>query len=765
MSAVRPRATAARFGRGAALALALMVACALGAALFPWSPGPDRVRAGAPAPWRLVAPRAVSFDSAQRTEQVRAEAAAAVLPVLVLDPGVRDQQLGELDRALVAIARLRADTALAASARESAIRAVPGALSAEAAQAFAGASAAEWDAMASEARASLGRVLSGTLRVEDLVAARGRASGYLSPLLTDGQRVALTELVAPLVVPTLVVDAARTEALREEARKSQPPVHVSHARGEVLVGAGQPLTAADIELLEQAGLWTRGVRATDVAASALLAVLAGAAVGGYLLVAQPAELAGARRRLLLVLLLALPALAARATFPLLLPDQARQFLVYALPFAVAPMMAAVLLGTGAAVLLTLLLAAVVAFVVAGLPFMQGDGAAALEALRAGLAVAASALGAVLVAGHAERTQRPLLGGAVAALGAAAALLVVCLIDADRRLLDLPWIAGATATAGLLTALLAAGALALARRPFGIITRVELMELTQLSHPLLRRLQDEAPGSFQHSIVVGNLAERAAERIGADALLVRLGAYYHDVGKLVAPPFFVENSGEESPHARLDPLQSTRVILRHVTAGVEIARREGLPPQVVAFIPQHHGTRLVTFFYRRAAEVDPDIDAELFRYPGPRPQSREAALVMLADGCEATVRASTDRSPERIREIVEGVIRERVEERQFDECDLSLRDLRAVADSYTSTLTAVYHPRVEYPAPSERELASRRAPLLPDERGETRPSAHSDGGREEPPASARWPLSRTGMGPPRPRPAAAGPVDEGDEEGP
>lgn len=182
----------------------------------------------------------------------------------------------------------------------------------------------------------------------------------------------------------------------------------------------------------------------------------------------------------------------------------------------------------------------------------------------------------------------------------------------------------------------------------------------------------------------------------------------------------------NPHATLDPLQSTRVILRHVTAGVEIARREGLPAQVVAFIPEHHGTRLVTAFYRQAAALDPDIDAELFRYPGPRPQSREAALVMLADSCEATVRASGDRSPDRIRAIVEGVVRERVEECQFDACDISLRDLRLVVDSYVRTLTAVYHPRVEYPEPTARELASRRVQALPDDRGEFHGAASTAG---------------------------------------
>ena len=269
--------------------------------------------------------------------------------------------------------------------------------------------------------------------------------------------------------------------------------------------------------------------------------------------------------------------------------------------------------------------------------------------------------------------------------------------------------GAAATGGILAAMIAVGAFVLLSRPFGIITRVELMELAQLNHRLLRRLQDEAPGTFQHSVLVGNLAERAADHIGVDPLLVRIGAYYHDVGKLVGPEFFYENLGDaDNPHDGLDPLQSTRVIHQHVTGGVEIARREGLPEAIVQFIAQHHGTRLMTYFYRRAAESDADIDPEIFRYDGPKPQSRETALVMLADSSEAAVRADPDRSAEHISEVIEEIIRERVEEGQFDECDLSLRDLRVIADSFGSALNAVYHPRVEYPDPTDHELAERSA---------------------------------------------------------
>jgi hypothetical protein len=230
-----------------------------------------------------------------------------------------------------------------------------------------------------------------------------------------------------------------------------------------------------------------------------------------------------------------------------------------------------------------------------------------------------------------------------------------------------------------------------------------MELAQLNHPLLRRLQEQAPGTFHHSVVVGNLAERAADLVGADALLVRVGCYFHDVGKVVKPVYYIENQVQgENPHDKLSPAASAKVVADHVHSGLELTRRHRVPPRVRAFVPEHHGTRLVTYFYRMAAANDATTDPEKFRYPGPRPQSKETAIVMLADSVEAVVRSSRDRSVDRIDSLVEAVIAERVAEGQLDECDLTLRDLKTIAESFKATLRGVYHPRIEYPAPTAGE---------------------------------------------------------------
>jgi hypothetical protein len=299
---------------------------------------------------------------------------------------------------------------------------------------------------------------------------------------------------------------------------------------------------------------------------------------------------------------------------------------------------------------------------------------------------------------------------------------------------------ASATNGVMSGLLAAGCFVTMGVLFGVTTRVQLMELAQLNSPLLRRLQDEAPGTFHHSIIVGNLAERAADMIGADALLTRVGCYYHDIGKSLQPGMYVENQmGGENPHESMAPADSAEVIQQHVIGGIDLAQRNRLPARVQAFIPEHHGTRLVAYFYRLAAERDPNVDDEAFRYPGPRPQSRETAIAMLADSTEAVVRASEDRSPGRIDAIVEEVIAERLQEGQLDECDLTMRDLRTIAASFKVTMRAVYHPRVAYPQPAPAEVR-RRILRLPTRRvpatdGSIDP-AQADAGSAQAPRSAR-----------------------------
>jgi hypothetical protein len=243
--------------------------------------------------------------------------------------------------------------------------------------------------------------------------------------------------------------------------------------------------------------------------------------------------------------------------------------------------------------------------------------------------------------------------------------------------------------------------------FDLSTTFRLVELTHPNHPLLQRLLREAPATFHHVMMVTSLAEQAAERISANVLLTRAGTYYHDVGKLARPYFFVENQeGMSNPHDRLDPITSAGIVIGHVRDGLEVARQYGLPSRVRAFIPEHQGTMLVSFFFHKAVEAAGGevglVDASQFRYPGPRPQSRETALVMLADGCEAATRASRPSSPEELGRIVDAIFQSRVEDGQLDECPLTFRELDIVKQTYIELLRGAYHPRIKYPKAQEKE---------------------------------------------------------------
>ena len=256
---------------------------------------------------------------------------------------------------------------------------------------------------------------------------------------------------------------------------------------------------------------------------------------------------------------------------------------------------------------------------------------------------------------------------------------------------------------LLASVLMTGLLPFIERVFDVQTDISLLELGDVQHPLLQQLVRRAPGTYNHSINVASIAETAAEAIGCNGLLVRVGAYFHDIGKMLKPAYFVENQGTEgNRHEFLQPAMSTLVIIAHVKDGADLARQHHLPRTIIDFIEQHHGTTLVEYFYRREAkrlESDPSLpepDESTFRYPGPKPQTKETAVLMLADVVESASRALSDPTPARIESLVHDLALKRLLDGQFDECGLTLQELRILEDSLVKSLTAVYHGRVKYP---------------------------------------------------------------------
>ncbi|HEX2279172.1 MAG TPA: HDIG domain-containing protein, partial [Candidatus Tectomicrobia bacterium] len=265
--------------------------------------------------------------------------------------------------------------------------------------------------------------------------------------------------------------------------------------------------------------------------------------------------------------------------------------------------------------------------------------------------------------------------------------------------------------GVLAAVVVSAVLPLLESIFKFTTDIKLLELASLNHPLLRQLIMHAPGTYHHSMLVGTLAEAAAEAIGANALLARVGSYYHDIGKMLTPEYFVENqAGRGNKHDRLSPSMSALIIMAHVKDGIKLAKEYKLPQRIIDMIPQHHGTNLITYFYNKAKEQeDPSVQQVHegdYRYPGPKPQTPEAAIVMLSDKVEAASRVLTDPTPQRISGLVQRIVSNIFMDGQLDECDLTLRDLQKISDAFARTLLAIHHHRVEYPQVESEEVKRR-----------------------------------------------------------
>jgi len=300
----------------------------------------------------------------------------------------------------------------------------------------------------------------------------------------------------------------------------------------------------------------------------------------------------------------------------------------------------------------------------------------------------------------ERTTLMWAGLSIGLINAASALALDLLGAADAAPLVLIFDSLCALLSGLVSTMIASVLLPVFEWAFEITTDIKLLELSNLNLPLLKQLAERAPGTYHHSIMVGLLAESGAEAIEGDALFARVACYYHDIGKMLRPTYFVENqSYMENRHDKLSPKMSSIVLANHVKQGVELGRQHKLPPRIIAIIPQHHGTGLMKFFYfkaRGAAESAPASLEHDFRYPGPKPQTKEAAIIMIADSVEAAARTVKSPTPGKLRNMIDTIISRLRDDGQFDECSITLRELNLVAESFVKVLTGIHHHRIAYP---------------------------------------------------------------------
>ncbi|HSK66225.1 MAG TPA: HDIG domain-containing protein, partial [Anaerolineales bacterium] len=629
----------------------------------------------------------------------RLAAENAVAPVYGSpDPTIARRQIERLRAALQYITLVRADTNSSLQQKTddiSALREVtlpPGTI-----EQILNLTPARWDAIQQESLSVLEQLMRRSIRDQEIDSVLRSIPSLVSLSLDETQARIISELVAAFVTPNSLYNEGLTQSARQAAREAVEPVTREYKAGEIIILRGQIVTPAQLEALHEFNLINESSPWQDYAGAGALVVMLAGLVGLYFSRRHLQFLSNPRSLVVVAVLFILFVVGARLTIP------ERTILPYAFPLAALGLLIATLFGVEAGIVFSIIISLVVPY---NLP----------NALDLAPYYLVSSLTGVLVLGSARRVWTFFRAG-MAVAGAGMAMLLafrVPFVEVDA--VGLIQLAGAAVFSGL-----AASSIALLLQYFlaqtlGLTTALQLIEISRPDFPLLQFFLRNAPGTYQHSLQVANLAEQAAELIGADALLTRVGALFHDVGKAMNPSFFIENQpqGEINTHEDLDPADTAAIIIAHVPDGVTLARKYRLPRRIDDFILEHHGSMLTRYQYNQALEAaggdKSKVDESKFHYPGPPPQSRETALLMIADGSEARARAERPQDEEAMRRIVLSTIEQAQKQGQLDSTNLTLRDLSVITDTFVTILRGTHHPRIAYPKETPATMDVSTAPV-------------------------------------------------------
>ncbi len=674
-----------RAQRASAIVIGTLTAVALAFAFaFQSAPETPLLAAGQVSSKTILAPERVTFASEIETNDARAKAEGAV-------PDAYDPPNAEIAREQIRIANrvfdhidsVRHDPFSTPEQKLEWVRAIPTVtLPTLTLSRTLALDENNFHRVVAEAQYVLDVTMRDEIRPNDVAAESAKVPSRVSLALSADQADLVTQWTRNFIVPNSSFNAAKTNDLRAQARDRVGTVYRTIEKGEAVIREGEFVTPKAVEALEALGILRPRPVLADYAGPALFGILLTLLLTAYLLRLRPGLLTHPRGLLLIAFLLLASTVGAR----LLVPD--RPILLYLYPVGAAVMLIAVLVDSITALGMAIVLGLMVGF--------QSH-----NSLEMTTYVLLGGLIAALNLGRIERLPVFLWTGAYVAVSNAAVVAIFRVIAHDEDLTAWGQPLLAALGNGFLGAFVAIGSLFILGKVFGITTSLELVDLARPTHPLLQKLLRDAPGTYHHSLVVSQLAEHAAQSIGADSLLVRVAAYYHDVGKTRAPQMFIENQLEGvNVHDTLKPQESAAIVIDHIARGLALAREHRLPRRLRDFIPQHHGTTLAAYFHRKAVQdnANQPVDEEIYRYPGPKPQSREAGILMLADGVEATTRAERPSTPEGINRIVERIVSERLRDGQLDESDLTLRDIQQVKDAFFDVLQGLYHSRVKYPEP-------------------------------------------------------------------
>jgi hypothetical protein len=633
----------------------------------------------------ILAPYSLTYESEVLTEQARQEAASSVAPIyLPTDPSVGRRQIEELRTVLYYITTVRQDGYATQEEKLSDIQAIDNIdLSEETTTRILQISDARWEAIESEANNVLEQVMRNTLRESDIYSAKRNIPSLIDFSFPQDQANIVVDLVEPFIVPNSLFSEEQTNAAIAEARQSVAPVIRSFIAGETLVRRGQIIRDVEWEALQRYGLIQASNRTQDLIGAAVLTLLLGVLVGLYF----RRERDNQQYSVIAVLLIAITFLFFLGIARFVIID--RTILPYVYPLAAFGLTLSIVFNFEIAAIFSIVLGVMTAY---GMP--RGFDLTIFYILPA--------IVGMLTLGKARRIAAFFGSGITIGVMGIGIILGYRLPDSATDWIGLATLSGVS----LINGVGAAGMTLLLQYIFsqilGTTTAMQLLDTSRPDHPLLQRLLRNAPGTYQHSLQVANLAEQAAEAIGADGLLVRVGAIYHDCGKSKNPQFFIENQIQDKldPHNDIDPVTSAQTIISHVLDGVELAKKYHLPDRIIDFIREHHGTMYTHYQYSQAVKEagNPgEMDKSLFTYPGPRPQSQETALLMLADGTEARARAEVPKDEDELRLLIDNVFNFIEKNNQLDDTNLTLRNLQDVKGSFFRTLKGTYHPRVKYPA--------------------------------------------------------------------
>ncbi|MFQ3567174.1 MAG: HDIG domain-containing metalloprotein [Aggregatilineales bacterium] len=689
---------------GAIFVLALTVVVAFDS-VFPGQSTTTALRIGDVAPDDIRAPFSITYISEVLTERRRQEAFEAVAPIYdPPDPNVSRQQTQLLQQIVEFIDNVRGDRFASLEQKAADINQINAlTLEPEIITTILTLDEETWRAVTGESFNVLERVMRESIREADMPLILDNLPTQVGVRFNAQTAAVVVALVEDLVRPNRFLNPQATENARRTAAAATPTESRSFERGQVVIRGGTRIDAVDFEALEQLGLLeTADRRSQAILQASLASLIVTIAMGLYIvrvhptIAAQP-HLIGILAALFLFILVGARLFSGS--------DQ-----IYLYPAAALALILIALTTTDLAVVAVLLLAMLIGVMLRG----------SLEVMAF---VGLGGMVGALMMRRPERLNSYFFAGLMIAL---VNMIVVTLFNlelfASRDGTTISLIVVFALLNGVFSATAALAAIYAITILFNLTTSLKLVELSQPSQPLVQRLLREAPGTYQHSLQVANLCEQAASAIGANAELVRVASLYHDVGKMLNPSFFVENQADGvNPHDELnDPYRSADIIISHVTDGDRLARQHRLPARIRDFILEHHGTTLVVYFYNQALQQVQDeeaVDIEQFRYPGPRPRSRETAIMMLADSCESTVRARKPSTRQEISDIVTQIIDNRIRDGQLDDCNLTLKEIERIRGVFIEMLQAVFHPRINYPVLSSTGKTITTEALLPTVEGQ------------------------------------------------